>query len=271
MLIDGSNTYTNANAFNGVEPAVKALGAEAPKPATIGRRLLTVVVMNAAGDASRFDMADVARVYRDLIALAIQEETVTSAARQWCQARMRNDAALAAELEQALDRQPTTLAELRSRQNVVIARGAGPRQAKEVLTHLTFGGLAADPGLQGPPTAEDADRQTGLGEKDTANGLLEEWSLGQQKGFSSDGFMLIAEAAVAMVTLPRSDAATVQGEAGVCGYAAASLVRVALLREGPPVTDTLEREIQRISDRLSARSNPGVTLLEEARRQRIGQ
>ncbi|SEG92210.1 hypothetical protein SAMN05216223_12584 [Actinacidiphila yanglinensis] len=271
MLIDGSNTYTNATAVHGVEPAVKALGAEAPKAATIRRRLLTVLVINAASDASQFDMADVVRVYRDLIAQAVQEEPVTSAARHWCQARMGNDAALAAELELALNRQPTKLAELRSRQNVVIARGCGPRQAKEILTHVTFGGLAANLVLQGPPTADDADRQTGLGEKDTANGPIEEWSLGQQKGFSSDGFMLIAEAAVAKVTLPRSDAAAVEGEAGVCGYAAASLERVAILSEGPPVTDPLEREVQRINDRLSVRSNPGVALLKEARRQRIEQ
>ena len=271
MLIDGNNTYTSANAVQGIEPAVTALGGDAPKAATIRRRLLAVLVLNAAGDESRFEMADVVRVYRDLIAQALQEERATSDARQWCQERMRDDTALAAELEEAANRQPTTLAKLRSRSYVVIARGTGPRQAKAICTHTTFGGLPADPSRQGPPSAEDADRQTGFGDKNTANGLIEEWSLAQQKGFASDGFMLIAEAGVGKVTLPRSNSAAVEGEAGVCGYAAASLQRVAVLSEGPAVTDPLEREVQRTSDRLSALSNPGLPLLREARSRREAQ
>ncbi|MFI0819503.1 hypothetical protein ACH4TX_24775 [Streptomyces sp. NPDC021098] len=171
----------------------------------------------------------------------------------------------ALELAAEWERQATTLAGLRAQGTVVITRGTNPAQARQIFTHGTFGGLALDPTIVTPPGDADADAQTGRGVKDTAAGRIEEWSLGEQRGFALDGFMLIAEADVSRVTLPHSDSATMVGEAGVCGFAAAGLSRVAILAEGRPSNEPPEkRELERINSTIGRNIAAVVTLLKAA-------
>ncbi|MFF7651601.1 hypothetical protein ACFZCY_19380 [Streptomyces sp. NPDC007983] len=147
----------------------------------------------------------------------------------------------------------------------MITRGTNPVQAQQIFTHVTFGGLPLDPTLVAPPSAADADAQTGRGVKDTAAGRIGERSPGELTGFSLDAFMLIAEADVNRVTLPRSDSATVAGEAGVCGFAAAGLSRVAILAEGRASGEAPEkRELERINSTIGRNVAAVVSLLKAA-------
>lgn len=96
-------------------------------------------------------------------------------------------------------------------------------------------------------------------------GRIEEWPLREQRGFALDGFMLTAEADVNRVTLPRSDSATMLGEAGVCGFAAAGLSRVAILAEGRPSHEPPEkRELERINSMIGRNTAAVATLLKAA-------
>ncbi|WP_381801446.1 hypothetical protein [Streptomyces niveus] len=269
MLKIGDITYDHRSPGDAKSAVYKAMGAAAPKDNTPQRAVLGATTAVAAGAAALFELPDVRKVYDDFLAQATQFAATTAADRTWCQQNW--DRRTAGELATAQPRQAGTLDGLRAQGSVVIARGTNPVQARQILTHRTFGGHPLDVNITAPPTAEDADAQTGRGIKDTVAGRIEEWSLGRQTGFSIDGFMLIAEADVTLVTLPRSDGATQGGEAGVCGFAAAGLRRVAILSEGRASGDLPEkRELERISVAIG-RDNPGVvTLLKAAALQQRG-
>lgn len=269
MLKIGNTTYGEMSPGEAKAAVYKALGGAAPRENTPQRTVLGATTAVAAGDAALFELPDVQQVYNDFLAQAAQFATATTADRTWC--RQNVDRRAAADLAAAQGRQPGTLDGLRAQNTIVIARGTNPVQARQILTNRTFGGLTLNNALTAPPTAEDADAQTGRGVKDTVAGRIEEWSLGQQTGFATDGFLLIAEADVTLVTLPRSDSSTRAGEAGVCGFAAAPLVRVAILLEGRLSDDPPEkRELERISMAIG-RDYPGVvTLLKAAALQNRG-
>ncbi|WP_329032115.1 hypothetical protein OIE71_03970 [Streptomyces sp. NBC_01725] len=262
MLKIGDITYDHRSPGDAKSAVYKAMGAAAPKDNTPQRSVLGATVAVAAGGAALFELPDVQQVYNDYLAQAALFATTTAADRAWC--LQNRGAGTADQLAAAQRRQADTLAGLLAQGSVVITRGTNPVQARQILTHRTFGGLPPNANLTTPPTAEDADAQTGLGIKDTVAGRIEEWSLGQQTGFSLDGFMVIAEADVSLVTLPRSDGATRGGEAGVCGYAAAGLIRVAILSEGRPSGEPPEkRELERICVAIG-RDHPGVVTLLKA-------
>ncbi|MFD9869367.1 hypothetical protein ACFXI8_31980 [Streptomyces niveus] len=269
MLKIGDITYDHHSPGDAKSAVYKAMGAAAPKDNTPQRAVLGATAAVAAGGAALFELPDVRKVYEDFLAQATQFATTTAADRNWC---LQNwDRGTAGVLDSAQSRQATTLNGLRAQGSVVIARGTNPVQARQILTHRTFGGHPLDATITTAPTPEDADAQTGRGIKDTVAGRIEEWSLGRQAGFAIDGFMVIAEADVNLVTLPRSDGATQGGEAGVCGFAAAGLLRVAILSQGRASGDPPEkRELERIAVAIG-RDNPGVvTLLKAAARLQRG-
>lgn len=263
MLKIDDMTYDKRSAAGAKAAVFQAFGAGVPKEGTPQRAVLGSLAFVAANDAAAFEVRDVRQVYDDFVAQATQLAATAATARTWCQQNMDHDTAL--ELDAKRQQQATTLEGLRAQGTVVITRGTNPVQAQQILTHVTFGGLPLDPTIVAPPSADDADAQTGRGVKDTVAGRIEEWSLGQLTGFSLDGFMLIAEADVKQVTLPRSDAATVAGEAGVCGFAAAGLSRVAVLAEGRPSNEPPEkRELQRINVEIGRNVASVVGLLKAA-------
>ncbi|MGW2328471.1 hypothetical protein ACWC5C_22320 [Streptomyces sp. NPDC001700] len=263
MLKINDVTYDKRSAAGAKAAVFQAFGAAVPKEGTPQRAVLGSLAFVAAGDPAAFELQDVRQVFGDFVAQAAQLAAAAATDRAWCQQHM--DHGTAGELDAVRQRQATTLEGLRAQGTVVITRGTNPVQARQILTHVTFGGLPLDPAIVAPPSATDADAQTGLGVKDTVAGRIEEWSLGALTGFSLDGFMLIAEADVKRVTLPRSDSATVAGEAGVCGYAAAGLSRVTILAEGRASDEPPEkRELQRINTEIGRNTAAVVGLLKAA-------
>jgi len=245
-----------------VPAVVKVMGATAPAEGTVQRGVLSSIITVAVGNTAAFDVADVQDVYTRLNQEAAARVPVTAAARDRC--RLWDSHGVDRELRVLSQRQPQTLAGLQVQGTVVITRGTDPIQAEEILTNVTFGGMVPDPTVVGAPQAADANQQTGYGIKATAAGRIEEWSLGTQTGFSNNGFMLIAEAAVGAVTLPVSDFAVKAGEAGVCGFAAARLVRVAIMAEGREVGDPLQTELERIRKAIGTKRIDVIAMLKEA-------
>lgn len=269
MLKIGDTSYDRQSPGAAKAAVYKAMGASAPKDNTPQRVVLGATVAVAATDAAAFELPDVVQVYDDFVAQATQAAATTDADRLWCRGNW--DRMTANNLATLQAGQAQTLAGLRAQGTIVITRGTNPVQARQILTHVTFGGLPLDATILTPPTDLDADAQTGFGVKNTAAGRIEEWSLGRQTGFSTDGFMVIAEADVNLVTLPRSDGATRGGEAGVCGYAAAGLVRVAILSEGRASGEPGEkRELERISVTIGRDPASVVVLLKAAARLKRG-
>ena len=263
MLKIGDITHDQRSAAGAKAAVFQAIGATGPKEGTPQRAVLGSIAFVAANDAAVFELQDVQHVYAGYVAQATQCAATAATARAWC--RQNTDHLTAQDLDEKRQRQATTLAGLRAQGTIVITRGTNPVQAQQILTHVTFGGLPLDPAIVAPPSAADADAQTGRGVKDTGAGRIEEWSLGELTGFSLDGFMLIAEADVNRVTLPRSDSATMTGEAGVCGFAAAGLSRVAILAEGRPSHEPPEkRELERISSSIGRNIAAVVGLLKVA-------
>jgi hypothetical protein len=205
-----------------------------PKAESPGMGLLNGIVLLAATSPSpdNFVERDVTAVYAELLRRAKEAVTDNNAASEWCAAHM--DAPLAEELTRAAHAQGNIaqVAQLRAQPSVVITRGTDPVQAKAILQNVTFGGQTLDPAKVAAPSDKAADVQTGFGSKDTADGRIEEWSIGMLMGFATDGFMLIAEADTSRMTLPRSDHSAQVGERGACGYATAGLRRVAIAAEG---------------------------------------
>ncbi|MFG2639172.1 hypothetical protein ACGFX8_36920 [Streptomyces sp. NPDC048362] len=117
--------------------------------------------------------------------------------------------------------------------HIIITRGTTPLQALNILTNCTFGGSALNSDhMSGAPSEKAADDQTGFGSKGTGASRIEEWSLGELRGFATDGFLLIARASETLVTLPKTEFSKAAGERGVCGFADAPLVEVAILERG---------------------------------------
>ena len=129
---------------------------------------------------------------------------------------------------------------------MVITRGTDPVQTLNICNHKTFGGVPPGPVQTGAPTAEDANRQTGLGVKVTAASRLEEWSMGALAGFASGGFLVRALTKPTLISLPPKGHRSA-GESGVCGFADRSLLGVVILEEGrEPIADPFERGIENI-------------------------
>lgn len=233
LTINGSRTQ---DGFAATKAIAALMRTDAPKAGTSYNSVLTAVTMAAVKDESAtYTEQHVVAVYLDLLATARTRADEARTAAEWCNARI--DRRLAAELERLANQQPTTLAQLQALDTVVITRGTGPVQSRRIVENGTMGGATVDPGITTPPASLDADAQTGFGNKNATGGRIEEWSLGTQFGFASDGFMLIAEVSRSLVTLPKSDFASVAGEAGVCGYAGLRLHRVAIAGPGRTLSD----------------------------------
>ncbi|MFC1419000.1 hypothetical protein [Streptacidiphilus cavernicola] len=263
MLTISGKKYDSAGFMAAVGAVVAAMGTTAPPEGSVQRGVLTSIVTLAASNAAAFDVVDVLDVYAGLVQQAVDAVPVTETARVWCRERIGGD--VATRLAARVAKQPQTLAQLQALGSIVITRGMDPVQAQSVLTNGTFGGAVHDPLAVGAPQAADAVRQTGLGDKSTAAGRIEEWSLGMLTGFASNGFMLIAEAAVPVVTLPTSDHAVRAGEAGVCGFAAAALISVAILEEGRKLgDDPLQPELEKVKKAIGSKRIDVLALLKAA-------
>lgn len=263
MLKVGNQTFGKQSAFGARTAVFTTLAGKTPKEGTTERALMGALAFTAANDDASFELLDVVRAYDNLVAEAAENVKTTAAARLWCASNGNRDVALA--LAADAQRQSTTLAGLTAQTTVIISRGTNPVQARRILDNVTFGGHPLDATITTPPASGDADAQTGHGVKNTGEHPLEEWSLGRQKGFALDGFMLIAEANVSLVTLPVSDFAVNAGEAGVCGYAAAGLLRVAILEEGRASNeDPQKRELERLNKEVGADAAGVVRRLKEA-------
>lgn len=263
MLTVNGRNYTQADFQAVTKPVIVFMAATAPAEGSVKRGVLSSLIALATQSAAAFDVGEVVDVYGRLVDDAVAQVPLTAAARTWCRTQLRNP--VAAQLSALAVQQSQDLAGLQAQGTVVITRGTDPLQARDILTHGTFGGSVPDPALVAAPTSADADRQTGVGQKNTAVGRIEEWSLGALMGFASNGFLLVAEANVAVVTLPKSDFAVRAGEAGVCGYAAASLVRVAILDEGRQTADEpLQLELEKTKKALGTGRIDGIALLKAA-------
>lgn len=75
---------------------------------------------------------------------------------------------------------------------VVVIRGMSVEQGIRVMTHGTFGGAPPRAVPREPPTEQMAVMQTGLEQKKTAAGTFEEWSVTAQKGFATEGVIMVA-------------------------------------------------------------------------------
>ncbi|PSM44773.1 hypothetical protein C6Y14_01185 [Streptomyces dioscori] len=231
LLIDkavyGHETYAGARAA-----VFRVLGEKAPAEGSTERALLGLIVFIAASATDTFELQDVMQVYDDYKEEAAEAARQTAADREWCLENMKQHSGMASKMNTAQRKQETSVAALKEAGTVLITRGTSPAQTRKIIANGTFGGLPLNPLLVDPPSDAMATAQTGLGLKDTTKDPIEEWSLNQLQGFALDGFLLIAQAHVNRVTLPTSDAATVEGEAGVCGYAAAGLIGVLILQQG---------------------------------------
>ncbi|MDT0346407.1 hypothetical protein [Streptomyces litchfieldiae] len=238
-----------------------------PESGTQAMRLLTGVTMTAISARETYRETHVASVYAHLHGQAADRVRRAAEAYQWCLERFqdRTNEATSSELVVASQKQPTTLNQLSAQGTVVITRGTDPVQARAILENRTFGGALLDPSVVTPPTSEDADTQTGSGDKDTAGGRIEEWSLGALLGFATGGFLLIARARTDRVTLPKGDFAVTAGERGVCGYAAAGLEAVAIAEQGrEAVVDDLENQIAAINKAMGGKRIDVSALLRDA-------
>jgi hypothetical protein len=115
----------------------------------------------------------------------------------------------------------------------VIFRGMTARQALDVKGHKTFGGHAPNFTDREPPTEEEARAQTGENIKDTGHGILEEWSLSPQMGFSTGGMLMGGVVRRTKARFPPEGTTSAQiGEQGVTGWADQPLEDVALMDIG---------------------------------------
>jgi hypothetical protein len=212
-------------------------------------RLLTVTVKAAIDDPDQtYTATDVVYAYRQLYdrAGAREQERLADIARcrKYLANKINQQRALALraaqrEQEERIRKALTAkagLEELERATRVVITRGTDPTQACNIMTYETFGGEVPGPVRADRPTPSGADDQTGRAVKTSAQGRLEEWSLGTLTSFATGGFMLIGAALPSMVSLPRETGLT-SGERGVCGFSDQRLLGVALLEEGPASPD----------------------------------
>ena len=263
LTIDGSPVQDVTAACKTITPRLKG---DAPKERDLRRHGAEVHrVPGVTERAATFREADVISVYTRLLNQAKAQVAESEAATQWCLANLNSQ--LAGELTQQANAQATTLAGLQAQNTVVITRGTNPVQSKAILENRTMGGAPLDGTIVTAPTSADADAQTGFGDKNTGGGLIEEWSLGVQFGFASDGFLLIGEVSTALVTLPKSDRAVVIGEAGVCGYAALGMRRVTIAQPGRPLsTDPVQSQLAGINKQIGQKRINVVELLQAAAR-----
>ncbi|MEU0545683.1 hypothetical protein ABZ319_37995 [Nocardia sp. NPDC005978] len=222
-----------------VDPPTKSTGAL--------HKLLTIVVQVAVEDLeTTFTEADVAYAYRKLHRLAEVRVTKWKDDAAACEKILasKENGQRAIWLSRTQTAQEARLDTLEKSEFVVFTRGTDPTQARNILTHETFGGLLPGVERTDSPSEDDAGVQTGFGVKTTSTGRLEEWSLGTLDGFSTGGFMLIAAAKPTAVRLPPVKVRTA-GERGVTGFADQRLLGVAILKAGPKSTaDPLERAIE---------------------------
>ncbi len=247
-----------------------------PKASTSAYKLLSIIVKNAIDDKSEtYTEIDVAYAYAKLYKLAESRKTQSEADRAYLlgvmdgkenQTRARK---LAGAQRDQSKKSSDDLDKLESEQYVFIARGTDASQARKILTEETFGGLASNPDRTSAPTADDADKQTGFGDKGTEAGVIEEWSLGQLDGFATNGFMMLAAAEPVYVTLPPKGKRSA-GERGVCGYADRRLAGVAiggLGRAGEGI-DPLVREVDGIV-KADHRTLAALSALQESAARRV--
>jgi hypothetical protein len=208
-------------------------------------------------ETKRFSVEDVLSVFTALLARAEQLAQQTEKELGDLKTRLDTNPQNLAELSVVLDTYksmrelmgPTGDGKLADVTPLAIFRGMSALQATRVITERTMGGLKARPDRQtGPrPTEEDAKKQTGENEKETAAGLIEEWSLNQLTGFSRGGVMMGAVVRLDRVRIPKEGLDRVRGEQGVIGYADLELSAVAVCKIGEPqeyknpLTQKLER------------------------------
>ncbi|MFI9509632.1 hypothetical protein [Nocardia sp. NPDC052566] len=251
------------------------LVAPAPKTGTSMYKLLSVLALTAITDTGEtYTEIDVAFAYDRLYKKAQANMAQTEQDREFCLKLMEEKqnkqraAILKGEQHKQLSKS-ADLDKLESAEWIYIGRGTGPTQARNIMTHGTFGGLAPNPDRTEAPTDKDADKQTGYGEKGTSKGVIEEWSLGTLDGFATDGFMLLGVTKPAYVTLPPKGKRG-GGEQGVCGYADRLLEGVAIGdvgREGldmPP----LQRELDAII-KADHRTNASLEALRASTARRV--
>ncbi len=212
-------------------------------------KLLKTITIAAIEDPQRtYTEPNVAYAYGKLIGVARERQAQQESAREECRKIMasQDNRQGIAVLGRLLREQETKLDDLETAKTVVITRGTDPVQTLNISTHRTFGGVPPGPVQTGAPTAGDADRQTGLGVKETAGSRLEEWSLGSLAGFASGGFLVRALTTPTLISLPPRGHRSA-GESGVCGFADRGLQGVVILEEGrEPIADPFEREIEKL-------------------------
>jgi hypothetical protein len=103
---------------------------------------------------------------------------------------------------------------------------------------------------QRPPSEKEAKIQTGYNEKDTELGGLEEWSENELKGFSTEGFMMVAAVDLSLVRSPEKS--STEGESGVTGWKDLPLIEVAIWKIGNKFElssgySAIQNEVDRIS------------------------
>jgi hypothetical protein len=199
----------------------------------LDRKLLRMIVSGLEERASQADVSDVdiLRVYG-----RVEQEL-----RQWIVDEKRAHEEMTA-FKESSDNQER-IARMRAmkvghekefdRDYGVIFRGMTARQALAVKEHKTFGGHAPNLADREPPTEEEARAQTGENIKDTGHGILEEWSLSPQMGFSTGGMLMGGVVRRAKGRFPPEGTTSAQiGEQGVTGWADQSLEDVALMDIG---------------------------------------
>ncbi|MEU7143423.1 hypothetical protein ABZ942_28545 [Nocardia sp. NPDC046473] len=247
-----------------------------PKSGTSAYKLLGIIAMSAIEDRSEtYSELDVAYAYAKLYKLAQSRKTQIEVDRKYLLELMdgkenRERAGKLAGAQRDQSRKSSeALDKLEAEKYIFIARGTDPTQARRIIAQETFGGLEPNPDRTTAPTDKDADKQTGFGDKGTATGVIEEWSLGQLDGFATNGFMLLAAAEPAYVTLPPKGKRSA-GERGVCGYADRRLAGVAIGGEGRAGDgiDPLVREIDGIN-KADHRTHASLLALQESAARRV--